>query len=151
MDKEDIEVGVVISFICRKINSYIKNGKIREIKRKYGSKSKLKGCGRPFVCIGHHAGRSQWAEITTIYNQDRLEIDVNWRTWQMTGDNCCQSQQWKNRCQYINGAVFEGADYMWPSLSNDLASPGCYRMITADGITAIRAKLAPELQSPLFD
>ncbi|WP_448339823.1 hypothetical protein AB9L13_01990 [Desulfovibrio piger] len=36
MNKEDIEVGVVISFICDKIDSCIKNGQIQEISRNYG-------------------------------------------------------------------------------------------------------------------
>ena len=151
MNKEDIEVGVVISFICDKIDSCIKKGQIQEISRNYGLESELEGNGRPFVCIGHHAGCSQWAEITTIPRKERLAIDINWRTWQTIGHNCYQSNQWKKRDQYIHGAVFWGDDNIWVSISNDLASSGCYRMITADGITAIRKKLAPELKSPLFD
>lgn len=150
MTKEDIEVGVVISFVCSKLNSCIKNGQIKEISRKYGVESKLKGGGRPFVCIGHHEGRSQWAELTTKDNGHRLEIDKAWRTSQASGHNCQQSADWINKTQYINGAVFVGDDDVWVSISNDNASSGCYRMITNNGIEAIKNKLASELQSPIF-
>lgn len=150
MTKEDIEVGVVISFVCSKLNSCIKNGQIKEIPRKYGLESELTGGGRPFVCIGHHEGRSQWAELTTKNNGHRLEIDKSWRTWQTTGHNCSQKQEWIDRPQYINGAVFEGDDDVWVSISNDTDSSGCYRMITDDGIEAIKNKLASDLLSPIF-
>lgn len=150
MTKEDIEVGVVISFVCSKISSCIGNGQIKEIPRECGAVSELDGRGRPFVCIGHHEGRSQRAELTTQGNRHRLEIDKSWRTWQTTGHNCSQKQEWIDRPQHINGAVFEGDDDVWVSISNDTGSSGCYRMITDDGIEAIKNKLASDLLSPIF-
>ncbi len=148
MNKEDIEVGIVNGFDCLSIRD---SSEIVEIERVYGEESNLPDDSRPFVCIGKSNERSQWAEITSESSSARLEVLQSWRSWQ---DGDCHHKatvNWKSIRQYINGAVFEGPNDIWASLATDHNTHGRFKIITQEGIEAIRAKLAPELKSPLFD
>ncbi|WP_337375470.1 hypothetical protein [Desulfovibrio piger] len=147
INKEDIEVGIVNSFDCKSIES---RSEITEIERSYG-KSKLPDDRRTFVCIGKDNNKSQWAEITSEHSNNRLEIQQTWRSWQDGDINHDITKRWKSETSYINGAVFEGPNDIWASLATDYNTQGRFKIVTQEGIEAIRAKLAPELQRPLFD
>lgn len=152
MNAADIEVGIVNSFSCQDIKSFIYNNKIIELERNYGEHSQLPNARRPFVCIGQYGQRSQWAEITRQASQDRLEIKREWRSWQDGDNNHMQTgSNWKNTPQYINGAVFEGPDIIWAQLATEYNSQGKFKIVLTEGITAIRNKLQSELTNQLYD
>lgn len=148
MFKEDIEVGVVNSFDCASIK---KCAEIIELERNYGEKSNLPDETRPFVCVGKCNDRSQWAEITKEKAKHRLEIKLGWRSWQDGDQGHKKNSSWKFNNQYINGAVFEGPNDKWAQFATDNNTQGRFKIVTTEGIEAIKKKLTPELKVPLFD
>jgi len=148
MKSEDIEVGIANSF--NEIDVMNNIPPIRELDRNYGEPSELDNDSRPFVCIGHKDGLSQWAEITTEYRKGRLVIEQEWRTWQDGNDKHKSTVRWKRDTQYLNGAVFEGPDDVWAKLATDHNSSGNYKIVTDKGLQKIRKHLTPQIKDPLF-
>jgi len=148
MKIEDIEVGIVNSFSCKEIKGNM--ALIKELERNYGEPSDLLDESRPFVCIGHQGELSQWAEITTEDRQERLLIKPEWRTWQDGDARHKPTVRWKREIQYLHGAVFEGPDDVWAKLATDHNSAGNYKIVTEEGLKAIRQQLTPQIKDPLF-
>lgn len=149
MQTNDITVGIVNSFKGKDIKKNMPSP-IREIPRKSGEPSDLPDESRPFVCVGHRNGISQWAEITTESREERLEIAENWRTWQ-DGDSAHKpTARWKRDIQYINSAVFEGPDNVWAPKAQNHNTTGHFKIVTPEGIAAIRDHLQENLTESLF-
>lgn len=150
MRASDINIGIVNGFIGREIKENMPP--IRELQRNYGAQNTLTNASRPFVCIGHRDGISQWAEITTTQRAERLLIDVSWRTWQDGNDHHRPNVNWLTASQYINGAVFQGPDEIWALLAQDNNSSGHFKIINEEGIRRIREHLCPQLAvtNPIF-